>query len=219
MRLSLLALLPLTASLAVTSAPVAATVETCDGRPATIVAVEGRATRGTEGDDVIVGTDGPDVVDALGGNDVVCGLGGGDELHGGAGDDRLFGGLSGRDENGVYQADLVLPGAGDDTIDVGLDPTALTDGQEDNGPGFDSISWADSPAGVTVDLVAGTAIGEGSDTIVLQPATKTVGSAHADSITGSDRAEEFDTGPGDDVVTSAGGDDVVLTGGGADRVD
>ncbi|WP_374454145.1 calcium-binding protein [Nocardioides sp.] len=219
MRRSLLALLPLTASLAVTSAPVAATGEACDGRPATIVAVEGRPTRGTEGDDVIVGTDGPEVVDALGGNDVVCGLGGGDEIHGGAGDDRLFGGLSGRDENGVYQADTVVPGAGDDTIDLGLDPEALTDGPEDNGPGFDSISWAESPAGVTVDLVAGTAVGEGTDTIVLQPATKVVGSVHADTISGSDRDELFDTGPGDDVVTTVGGDDGVITGSGADRVD
>jgi Ca2+-binding RTX toxin-like protein len=219
MRWRLLALLSLTACLAVTSAPVAEASEACDGRPATIVAQKGRPTYGTEGDDVIVGTDCPDHVDALGGNDVVCGLGGADELRGGEGDDRLFGGLSGRDENGVYQADLVVPGAGDDTVDVGLDPTALTDGQEDNGPGFDSISWEDSPAGVTVDLVAGTAVGEGSDTIVLQPAIKVVGSAHADSITGSERDELFDTGPGDDVVTSAGGDDSITPRAGDDRID
>lgn len=218
MRRALLALLPLTA-LGVASAPVAAVGETCDGRPATIVAASDRPTRGTEGDDVIVGTEGPDRVDALGGNDVVCGLGGADELRGGAGDDRLFGGLSGRDENGVYQADLLVPGPGDDTVDVGLDPTALTDGPEDNGPGFDSISWEDSPAGVTVDLVAGTAVGEGADTIVLQSAIEVVGSAHADSVTGSDRDEVFDTGSGDDVVTSAGGDDSITTRAGGDRID
>ncbi|MDR7252965.1 Ca2+-binding RTX toxin-like protein [Nocardioides sp. BE266] len=219
MRLLLLALVPLTASLAATSSPVGATDATCEGRAATIVAVKGRPTQGTEGDDVIVGTEGPDRVDALGGNDVVCGLGGGDVLRGGAGDDRLLGGLSGRDENGVYQADLVVPGAGDDTIDVGLDPTALTDGQEDNGPGYDTISWADSPAGVTVDLVAGTAVGEGSDTIVLQPAIAVVGTAHADIITGSDRDEVFDTGAGDDVITAAGGDDSIVPRKGDDRVD
>ncbi len=102
---------------------------------------------------------------------------------------------------------------------MGLDPTALTDGPEDNGPGFDSISWEDSPAGVTVDLVAGTAVGEGADTIVLQPAIKVVGSAHADSVTGSERDEVFDTGPGDDVVVSAGGDDAIDQGPGDDRVD
>ena len=219
MHRALLALLPLTASLAVASTPVAALGETCDGRAATIVAVEGRPTYGTEGDDVIVGSEGPDVVRAGGGKDVVCGLGGGDELYGGAGDDRLFGGLSGRDENGSYLADLVVPGAGDDTIDVGLDPEALTQGPEDNGPGFDSISWEDSPAGVTVDLVAGTAVGEGSDTIVLHPAIGVVGSGRSDTVTGSDRDEVIDTGPGDDVVTAAGGDDSVSTRSGDDRVD
>ena len=219
MHRALLALLPLTASVAVASTPVAAVGESCGGRAATMVAVEGRPTDGTEGDDVIVGSEGPDVVRAGGGNDVVCGLGGGDELDGGAGDDRLFGGLSGRDENGVYQPDLVVPGPGDDTIDVGLDPEALTQGPEDNGPGFDSISWADSPAGVTVDLVAGTAVGEGSDTIVLHPAIRVVGSSRSDTVTGSDRDEVIDTGRGDDVVTAAGGSDSVRGGGGDDIVD
>ena len=60
MRRPLLALVLLTAPLVVASAPVAAAGETCDGRPATIVAVKGQPTRGTEGDDVIVGTEGPD---------------------------------------------------------------------------------------------------------------------------------------------------------------
>jgi Ca2+-binding RTX toxin-like protein len=219
MRAAVLALLPLTAAFTIASTPGAAVGESCDGRPATIVAAAGRPTTGTEGDDVIVGTDGPDVVDALGGNDVVCGLGGGDTLSGGAGDDRLFGGLSGRDENGTYLADRVVPGAGDDLIDVGLDPEALTTGPEDNGRGFDPISWEGSPSGVTVDLVAGTAVGEGTDTIVLQPAIGIVGSKHADTVTGSDQEDLVETGPGDDVVDTAGGSDVVSGGSGDDDVD
>ncbi len=220
MRLSLLALVPLTASLAVTSAPVAATGETCDGRPATIVAQRGRPTRGTEGDDVIVGTEGPDHVDALGGNDVVCGLGGADELRGGSGDDRLSGGLNGRDENWRYLADLIVPGPGDDTIDVGFDPLASAPGPEDQGPGVDWVSWEDSPTGVTIDLATGTAVGEGSDTIVLTPAPMgVVGSPHSDTLTGTDRDEWFDTRAGDDVVVSGGGGDSVITQGGDDRVD
>lgn len=202
-----------------TSAPVGVAGETCDGRPATILAVGGRRTTGTEGDDVIVGTDGPDVVDALAGNDVVCGLGGADTLSGGAGDDRLFGGLSGRDENGTYLADRVVPGPGDDLIDVGLDPEALTTGPEDNGRGFDPISWEDSPSGVTVDLVAGTAVGEGTDTIVLQPAISIVGSSHSDTVMGSDREDLVETGPGDDVIDTAGGNDSVSGGSGDDVVD
>jgi Ca2+-binding RTX toxin-like protein len=219
MHLTLVALLPLTATLAVASAPSAAVGESCDGRTATIVAVAGRPTTGTEGDDVVVGTDGPDVVHGLGGDDVVCGLGGADMLAGGPGDDRLFGGLSGRDENGSYQADVLVPGAGDDLVDVGLDPEALTTGPEDNGRGFDQISWGDSPAGVTVDLVAGTAVGEGSDTIVLQPAIGVVGSRHSDTVTGSDDLDLVETGPGDDVIDTAGGADAVSGGAGDDVVD
>lgn len=219
MNLALLALVPLTASLAVASSADRAVGESCDGRPATIIAVAGRPTTGTEGDDVIVGTDGPDEVLAQGGNDVVCGLGGADVLRGGAGDDRLFGGLSGRDENGTYLADVLVPGAGDDILDVGLDPEALTTGPEDNGRGFDSISWEDSSTGVTIDLVAGTAVGEGSDTIVVQPAISIVGSSHSDTVTGSDRDDLVAGGRGNDVVTTGGGNDSVVGGGGDDRID
>ena len=219
MHLALVALLPLTAFLTVASVADAAVGESCDGRPATIMAVAGRVTRGTEGDDVIVGSDGRDVVRALGGDDVVCGLGGPDTLYGGSGDDRLFGGLSGRDENGTYLADRVVPGPGDDLVDVGLDPEALTTGPEDNGLGFDPISWEDSPSGVTVDLVAGTAVGEGTDTIVLQPAIGIVGSEHADTVTGTEGEDLVESGPGDDVVVTAGGNDAVSGGSGDDVVD
>lgn len=78
-------------------APAGAQAPQCDGRTATIVAVPGRATKGTDGNDVIVGTSGRDVIKGLDGDDVICGLGGNDKILGGRGNDTLLGG-SGKDK-------------------------------------------------------------------------------------------------------------------------
>jgi len=86
----------------------------CRGRVATIVAVPGRATIGTAGDDVIVGTSGNDVIRGRGGNDIICGGAGNDRLFGDAGNDVLLGGPGN---------DVLIGGAGRDRC-VG-------------GPGFD----------------------------------------------------------------------------------
>ena len=95
-----------------------------------------------------------------GGNDLVCGDAGTDQLLGGPGDDRLAGG-----RNGLQQpypdnppdnvGDHLVGGAGDDWLDPGYDVETDADG------GFlpDTISYADAPAGVHVDLGAGTASG------------------------------------------------------------
>jgi hypothetical protein len=64
------------------------------GRGATIIAVPGQPTTGTDGPDVILGSDGTDQNKALRGDDLVCGRG--DEIGAGAGADRIFAG-GGRD--------------------------------------------------------------------------------------------------------------------------
>lgn len=83
---------------------------TCAGRQPTIVAVAGRHTTGTPGDDVIVGTAGDDVIDGRGGSDTICAGGGDDEVRGSTGNDRLYG--NGGD-------DLVLGGDGNDYVHGG----------------------------------------------------------------------------------------------------
>lgn len=202
-------------ALGATSAHAAAT---CDGRTATIeVPATGYVTApvvGTPGDDVIVGTAGADTIDGAGGNDLICGVDGPDRITGGPGDDRLFGGLDGEySVDDGYTADLVTPGPGDDHVDLGADPQALDIHWVDFGH-LDRVVYADATGPVTVDLTAGTATGEGTDTLVVTGPAGVVGSAFADRITGSPYDDLLQAGDGDDVVDGRAGDDhVVLDGG------
>ncbi|QIK74847.1 calcium-binding protein [Nocardioides piscis] len=199
---------------ALVAAPAAAADETCDGRAATIVVPSYGHLRtapftGTPGDDVIVGTPRNDMIDGAGGNDVICGLEGADVLAGGAGDDRLFGGLDGAyfpDDD--YYADVVAPGPGDDHVDLGADPDAQDIYFADFGH-LDRVSYEGATGPVLVDLNAGTATGEGSDTIVVGGPAGVVGSAFDDRITGSAYDDLVQSGAGDDVVDGLGGRDVI----------
>lgn len=193
---------------------------TCDGRAATIeVPATGYVTApvvGTPGDDVIVGTPGRDTIDGAGGNDVICGLDGPDTISGGEGDDRLFGGLDGEYSiDDGYTADLIAPGPGDDHVDLGADPQALDIHPVDFGY-LDRVVYADAAGPVVVDLTAGTATGEGTDTIVVAGPAGVVGSDFGDRITGSAYDDLIQAGDGDDVVDARGGNDHVVVDGGAD---
>lgn len=197
----------------------AAAVTTCDGRAATIVVPatddDTAPVVGTPGDDVIVGTPGRDTIDGAGGNDVICGFGGPDTLGGGLGDDRLLGGFDGQYsiDNG-YSADLISPGPGDDHVDLGADPQALDIHPVDFAH-LDRVVYA-AAGPVVVDLTAGTATGEGTDTLVVEGPAGVVGSAHGDRITGSPYDDLIQTGDGDDVVDGRAGDDHLVVDGGAD---
>ena len=188
----------------------AAAATTCDGKVPTIVAVAGVATTGTAGDDVILGTDGNDVVDGAAGNDTVCGLDGRDTLIGGAGDDRLFGGLDGEYfPEDSYEGDLLVPGPGDDFVDLGDDPQFA--GGSFDGPGeYDRVSYRDAAGPVGVDFSTGRATGEGTDTIVVpRYSGGIVGSAFDDVLVGSDVRDTIQGGGGDDRIFGRGGDDVL----------
>ena len=196
---------------------------TCHGQAATITGPDqpgGNTVTGTSGDDVIVlpgpqfwrvfagagndticTGDGGDIVFGEDGNDLIDTGAGADLLFGGPGDDQLYGGL-----DGSAQGDNLSGGPGDDTMDAGFDPGA------DHAVSFDSISFGDSPQGVQVDLVAGTATGDGSDTIAPEPGLQIDGSTFGDTRVGSDAAEEFYGGTGADMVQAAGGDDLIDVG-------
>jgi Ca2+-binding RTX toxin-like protein len=198
-----------------------ATAETtCDGKVPTIVAVPGAPTTGTPGDDVILGTYAQDRIDGGAGNDTICGLGNGDWLVGGPGDDRLFGGL---DDYYVpddgYFGDTLVPGPGNDVIDLGDDPASANVDEVDRPARYDRVVYEDAPGPVTVDLVAGTATGEGTDTIAV-PAFSggIVGSAHDDVLTGTDGPDRIVGGAGDDRIHALGGDDELEPGKGDDVV-
>lgn len=141
---------------------------TCAGVPATIVGTAGDdELAGTPGDDVIAGLDGVDVIDAGAGNDLVCGDAGPDRITGGDGDDRLYGGTNGLvpefESEPEPAGDTLVPGPGDDLVDVGVNTVLRGDGY--NSP--DTIDYSGSATGVTVDLVSGVATGEGADTVVV----------------------------------------------------
>lgn len=201
------------------AAPAGAAEATCDGRAATITVVletgshTSEPVTGTPGDDVIVGSEGDDTIDGGGGNDVLCGFGGADTLVGGDGDDRLFGGSdSPYSPDDGYYGDLLVPGAGDDHVDLG-------DGADgiwfwESPLEVDQVSYADAPTGVQVDLAAGTATGHGTDTIVVggtpgRP-VGVIGSPHDDVLRGTSGRDVVDAGGGDDVVETGDGSDVVL---------
>jgi Ca2+-binding RTX toxin-like protein len=207
-----------------------ATAETtCDGKVPSIVAVPGTPTTGTPGDDVILGTYARDEIDGGAGNDTICGLGNADTLIGGPGGDRLFGGL---DDYYVpddgYAGDTLVPGAGNDFIDLGDDPASATVDYVDQPANYDRVVFEDAPGPVTVDLSAGTATGEGTDTIVVPTYSGgIVGSAYDDVLTGTNAPDRIRGGGGDDRIHAldgddniepAKGDDVVRGGDGGDAI-
>ncbi len=181
---------------------------TCHGHPATIVGTaEDDVLVGTSQADVIVGLGGDDRIRALGGDDVVCGLAGSDEIDGGPGSDRLFGGIDRwwADRGGANRVgDRVLPGPGDDYVDLGADSRTVTGYLE-----RDTLVYRQVHHAVTADLSRrpGTVSAEGVDTVRVHGQMGVVGSRFGDTIIGSPKADTLTGGWGDDVLEGRGGKD------------
>jgi FG-GAP-like repeat/RTX calcium-binding nonapeptide repeat (4 copies) len=159
----------------------------------------------------ITGTAGADTLVGTPGDDVICGFGGKDRLEGRGGSDRLLGG------EGV---DTLLGGDGHDELDGGNGNDVLEGGNGNDqlvgGAGRDTVRFSGLTVAVTVDLVAGTATGQGADSI--QGAEAVQGSPAGDEITGSSSAETMNGLGGKDRVTGGGGPDTIIGGGGADTL-
>lgn len=191
---------------------------TCAGLPATIVGTIGDdELTGTPGDDVIAALGGNDEIDAGAGNDVVCGDAGSDLLTGGFGDDRLLGGDNGLvplfESEPEPRGDTLVPGPGNDLVDVGINTILRDDGY--NNP--DTIDYSASETGVSIDLVSGVATGEGNDTVVVaqpQPVSGAViellGTSHADRLLGTEGSDQLIGNGGGDTVEGRGGDDLLM---------
>jgi len=175
---------------------------------------------GGNGSDLVLGGPGTDTVFGKRGNDVLNGGPGGDFLDSGLGDDTLDGGAGGGDQViGGVGNDQVSggPGAGDVLEgDLGRD---LIDGGSD---AHDTASYALAGSGqifldgmgVEVDLGAGTANGDGDDT--LRGIEDVVGTPFADSITGDAQPNGLYGGSGIDELTGAGDGDAAFGGTGPD---
>ncbi len=108
---------------------------------------------------------------------------------------------------GTNGPNVIKAGQGDDTVE-GRGGDDLLSG----GGGTDTLVYADAPAGVSVDLGAGTASGgDGKDSLGLnEDFDNLIGSQFADTLVG---------GPGANQITGLGGVDVIRALGGPDRVD
>ena len=175
-------------------------VPKCFGRAATIVGSgQSDTLRGTKGRDVIVAKGGNDRLVGRGGNDLMCGGRGSDFLVGGGGNDRM--------SSGAGSEEALAGGPGDDHMDGGAG-------------GFEDVRYVSARGPVTVDLRAGTASGEGNDTIAN--VDQVIGSMNDDVIYLGDEADTFEVAlalSGDDTIYGLAGDDALSGGNGNDTMD
>jgi Ca2+-binding RTX toxin-like protein len=204
-----------------------------------------RICGGNGNDRIVAGPGGFDVLFGEAGNDELLGGGGFDVLLAGAGNDLVDGGRGSFDIVSVFFApgpttvDLAAgtsTGEGTDEIRAveQVEGSAFDDAMTGDASansfypyagndvvvgaeGLDTVRYIFSTAAVTVDLTAGTATGDGSDTLSTIEAVD--GSDHNDTITGSAGLNILTGGSGDDVINGADGDDLLDGGDGSDSLD
>jgi Ca2+-binding RTX toxin-like protein len=157
----------------------------------------GKAINDTSSDDNLVGTKGDDTIRIDGGDDTV---------HAGSGDDLVYGGTTEGEGD-----DLIYGEAGNDTLYGGTGNDRFFGGAGDDlmegGTGFDVLDYSGAGAAMTVDLYAGTASGDGADSLLSFE--RLVGSAFDDTLIG---------GPADNTIWGGAGNDLIYGGGGNDQL-
>jgi Ca2+-binding RTX toxin-like protein len=182
---------------------------------------------GTGGNDTLRGNDGFDFVAYSGvagnvtvslvsntatGADGTDNLAGFEGVLGGYGNDSITGdGFANRLVGGAGQ-DTINAGDGNDTVEGGLGNDTLA-GQG----GIDTLSYRGATTGVNVNMVGGTASGEGTDTFT--GFENLTGSGHNDTLAGDNNANVITGGDGRDAINAAGGTDTIFGGVGNDTVD
>ena len=154
-------------------------------------------------------------------------------LNGGAGNDTItyvIGGGADTVDGGADTDTLnITDGTGNNTLDVLYDGTVITlleGGTISNieivnanmGGASDTLSYAGSTAGVTVDLADGAGIGTASGFTQLINVTNVTGTAQADSLSGNSSANTLTGGGGNDQLNGEGGADTLDGGAGADTL-
>ena len=144
-------------------------------------------------------------------NDVLAGGAGDDVISGGEGDDQLLGGDG---------DDVLEGGIGADAIDGGAHSLAPADGTTSIGLRGDTVRYATSGAGVTIDLAStGPQSGGDAQGDTLTGIENVTGSVHDDSLSGDDNDNVLDALGGNNTLFGRGGDDVLVSGDGADTLD
>ncbi|MBU6371092.1 MAG: polysaccharide deacetylase family protein [Alphaproteobacteria bacterium] len=201
-----------------------------------ITNVPGLTLTGNASANVLTGSGEEDIISGGAGNDTLDGLGGPDRLTGGTGADRVLGG-DGADTF-IYAigdgADTMDGGAGIDTLIVSgtaasdtlnviyaggvlttLEGGTLT-GIEivtaDLGAGANTITYAGTLVGVSVNLATGAASGFQS----IANISNATGGSGDDQLTGTTAANTLTGGAGNDVLDGGGGVDTLIGGAGDD---
>ena len=151
---------------------------------------------GTVAADKIKGTDASEKIEGGAGDDTIHGMGGNDEINGGTG------------------ADLLVGGPGADKISGGTDPSSANTTEND------TVSYSMSPAGISINLRAGTASGGDAEGDELGADIENArGSMYDDTIAGTRGANMLWGLDGDDDLSGDRGDDELDGGGGDDMLD
>jgi Ca2+-binding RTX toxin-like protein len=158
-----------------------------------------------------VGGDGNDAVTGGTLNDAISGGNGNDSLSGGDGGDTLTGGNNADLLGGAAGNDSLSGGGSGDTLSGGLGNDSL-----DGGSSNDTADYTNAAAAVTVNLAAGSATGEGTDTLLnIENVT---GSGSADALTGNSVANVMLGGNGSDTIFGGDSNDTLTGGAGADQM-
>lgn len=218
----------------------------CGNQTATIVGTDDDDDlQGTRGDDVVVAKGGDDVIDSGGGNDTICAGGGNDLVRAGKGFQDVVYAQGGNDVvHGGPGRNLLIAGEGRDRMygsshfDNFESPERERDPQPDlfvgrgradsftsdpgndtfkGGKGPDRLTFFESPTGVQIDLAAGTASGDGIDT--LSSIKDIVASRHDDTISGTEGRDLIYDPSGNDTIHTLGGNDEIRDGEGQDLID
>jgi hypothetical protein len=200
---------------------------------------------GTAFNDTLIGASGNNTLTGGSGNDLIFPGGGIDAVDGGAGSDTIsYAGvnvgvsvsltagtalISGQTSTVTWMEHIIgtdfndsLTGDGNANSITGGDGDDLLIGLGGNdsllgGAGSDTVSYAAAPAGVTVNLVAGSAADGYGTNDTLGGIEHVIGSAQSDTLTGDDFDNQLIGNDGNDILTGNGGNDN-LSGGDGDDV-
>ena len=194
--------------------------------------------------DTLSGGASNDSLDGAGGDDALGGRAGADSLAGGAGVDTLDYSDAGAAVMVDLSTGQTAGGAGDDTItgsenvigsdfvdsivgDANANALAGSSGNDvleggggddmlEGGAGSDTAVFSNAGGPMMVDLIAGTASGQGADGLVSIESV--VGSSAGDTLLGNGSRNDLRGGPGDDVVSGRLRGDRLIGGAGNDRI-
>lgn len=194
------------------------------------------ALAGVGADEMLYGGAGADRLDGRGGNDLLQGGAGADHLIGGDGIDTVdyranavavsinlqTGASGGGDAEGdrfegierfigTGFADTLIGDGGDQILVGGAGGDRL-----DGAGGFDTAVYADSAAGVNVNLATGAVSGGDAQGDSLSGIEAVVGSSLADTLTGDANANRLEGGAGNDAIDGGASADVMIGGTGDD---